>query len=129
VRELLRFQRLLVRRFAETPASLDIKLERDGRRVLLTPAAYDLVERARRILDDLDAAETALRASTTTVEGVVRIGAFPSAAVRLVVPARALAICHPGCPGRASTKPTPTTASRCSAPAGSTCSSPTTTIC
>jgi DNA-binding transcriptional LysR family regulator len=72
-------------------------LERDGRRVLLTPAAHDLVERARRILDDLDAAETALRASTTTVEGVVRIGAFPSAAVRLVVPAaHALAICHPG---------------------------------
>jgi DNA-binding transcriptional LysR family regulator len=74
-----------------------VLLERDGRRVLLTPAAHDLVERARRILDDLDAAEAALHASASTVEGTIRIGAFPSAAVTLVVPAtRALTIRHPG---------------------------------
>jgi DNA-binding transcriptional LysR family regulator len=74
-----------------------VLFERSGRRLLLTPAAHDLVERARRILDDLDAAETALRASASTVQGVVRVGAFPSAAVKLVVPAaRALATRHPG---------------------------------
>ncbi|WP_163570297.1 LysR family transcriptional regulator [Fodinicola feengrottensis] len=63
-------------------------LERDGRRVLLlTPAARALVERGQRIVDDLDAAAAELHAARTTVEGEVRVGAFPSAATALVVPA------------------------------------------
>ena len=62
-------------------------LERDGRRVRLTPAARALVARADRILQELDAAEAELAAGHETVRGTVAIGAFPSAAVTLVVPA------------------------------------------
>src|SRR5258707_10899189 len=62
-------------------------LERDGRRVRLTPAARALVARADRILHELDAAEAELAAEHATVKGTVVIGAFPSAAARLAVPA------------------------------------------
>src|ERR1700761_8273953 len=62
-------------------------LERDGRRVRLTPAARTLVARADRILGELDAAEAELAAGHATVRGDVAIGAFPSAAVELVLPA------------------------------------------
>src|SRR5919107_2366629 len=62
-------------------------LERDGRRVRLTPAARGLVARADRVLAELDAAEAELAAEHQTVTGTVAIGAFPSAATRLVVPA------------------------------------------
>src|SRR4051795_7943110 len=62
-------------------------LERDGRRVRLTPAASQLVERADRVLAELDAAEHELAAQHERVHGSVVIGAFPSAAVSLVVPA------------------------------------------
>ncbi len=62
-------------------------LERDGRRVRLTPAAHQLVERADRVLAELDAAEHELAAQHEGVHGSVVIGAFPSAAVSLVVPA------------------------------------------
>src|SRR3954447_21399209 len=62
-------------------------LERDGRRVRLTPAASQLVERADRVLAELDAAEHELAAQHESVQGSVVIGAFPSAAVSLVVPA------------------------------------------
>jgi DNA-binding transcriptional LysR family regulator len=62
-------------------------LERDGRRVRLTPAARALVARADRILQELDAAEAELAAEHATVRGSVVIGAFPSAAARLVIPA------------------------------------------
>jgi DNA-binding transcriptional LysR family regulator len=71
-------------------------LERDGRRVRLTPAARDLVRRADRILQELDAAEAALAAEHETVKGALVIGAFPSAATALVVPAVGqLAVRHP----------------------------------
>jgi DNA-binding transcriptional LysR family regulator len=62
-------------------------LERDGRRVRLTPAAAGLVARADRVLDELDAAAAELAAEHGTVRGSVAIGAFPSAAGHLVVPA------------------------------------------
>jgi molybdate transport repressor ModE-like protein len=62
-------------------------LERDGRRVRLTPAAQGLVRRTERILAELDAAEAELAAEREVVRGDVVIGAFPSAAGRLVAPA------------------------------------------
>ena len=62
-------------------------LERDGRRVRLTPAARGLVARADRVLSELDAAEAELAAEHQAVRGDLVIGAFPSAAVGLVVPA------------------------------------------
>jgi DNA-binding transcriptional LysR family regulator len=62
-------------------------LERDGRRVRLTPAARALVERADRVLAELDAAEHELAAQHETVHGSVVIGSFPSAAAMIVVPA------------------------------------------
>jgi DNA-binding transcriptional LysR family regulator len=62
-------------------------LERDGRRVRLTPAARGLVARTDRALAELDAAEAELAAEHQAVRGTVVIGAFPSAAAGLVVPA------------------------------------------
>jgi DNA-binding transcriptional LysR family regulator len=62
-------------------------LERDGRRVRLTPAARGLVVRTDRVLAELDAAEAELAAEHATVRGTVVIGAFPSAAAGLVAPA------------------------------------------
>jgi DNA-binding transcriptional LysR family regulator len=62
-------------------------LERDGRRVRLTPAARGLVARTDRVLAELDAAEAELAAAHGTVRGTVTIGAFPSAAAGLVAPA------------------------------------------
>jgi len=62
-------------------------LERDGRRVRLTPAAHGLVAATDRVLAELDAAEAALAAEHESVRGEVVIGSFPSAAAGLVVPA------------------------------------------
>ena len=71
-------------------------LERDGRRVRLTPAAHGLVATTDRVLAELDAAEAELAAEHETVRGEIVIGAFPSAAAGLVVPAVAeLAGRHP----------------------------------
>src|SRR5918992_3421283 len=62
-------------------------LERDGRRVRLTSAARGLVARTDRVLAELDAAAAELAAEHGVVGGSVVIGAFPSAATGLVVPA------------------------------------------
>ena len=62
-------------------------LERDGRRVRLTPAAHGLVARTDQVLAELDAAEAELAAEDQAVRGNIVIGAFPSAAAGLVVPA------------------------------------------
>jgi DNA-binding transcriptional LysR family regulator len=70
------------------PRSISL-LERDGRRVRLTPAARSLVARTDRVLAELDAAEAELAAEHETVRGTIVIGAFPSAAAGLVVPALA----------------------------------------
>src|SRR3954453_2022299 len=62
-------------------------LERDGRRVRLTPAATQLVERADRVLAELEAAEQELAAPHDRVHGTGVIGGFPSAPASIVVPA------------------------------------------
>jgi DNA-binding transcriptional LysR family regulator len=62
-------------------------LERDGRHVRLTPAAHALAACADRVLEELDAAEAELAAEQRTVRGDIVIGAFPSAAVGVVIPA------------------------------------------
>jgi DNA-binding transcriptional LysR family regulator len=62
-------------------------LERDGRRVRLAPAAHALVARTERVFAELDAAAAELAASHGAVSGELTIGAFPSAAAHLVVPA------------------------------------------
>jgi DNA-binding transcriptional LysR family regulator len=62
-------------------------LERDGRRVRLSPAARGLVARTDRVLAELDAAEAELAAEHGSVRGRLVVGAFPSAAAALVVPA------------------------------------------
>jgi DNA-binding transcriptional LysR family regulator len=64
-------------------------LERDGRRVRLTPAAHGLAARADRVLAELDAAEAELAAEHAAVRGAVVAGTFPSAGAGLVVPALA----------------------------------------
>jgi DNA-binding transcriptional LysR family regulator len=62
-------------------------LERDGRRVRLTPAARALTARTEHVLEELDAAEAELAAEQQTVRGEIVIGSFPSAAVAIVIPA------------------------------------------
>jgi DNA-binding transcriptional LysR family regulator len=71
-------------------------LERDGRRVRLTEPAHRLVARTERAIAELDAAEADLAAEQGAVRGEVVVGAFPTAAARLLLPAvRALADRHP----------------------------------
>jgi DNA-binding transcriptional LysR family regulator len=59
-------------------------LIRDGRHLALTEAARVLVARAERILAELERAEAEIAALSTSVSGLVRIGAFPTAASSLV---------------------------------------------
>ena len=59
-------------------------LERQGRRVALTPAARLLVGRTERVLAELEAAEAELAAGNGDVRGSVRLAAFPTAASTLV---------------------------------------------
>ena len=99
-------------------------LERDGRRVRLTPAAHGLVAATDRVLAELDAAEAELAAEHETVRGEIVIGAFPSAAAGLVVPAVAELDGSIPSWSAPSASTSPRTASRCCARARSTCSSP-----
>jgi DNA-binding transcriptional LysR family regulator len=69
-------------------------LERQGRRVALTPAARLLVGRTERVLAELEAAEAELAAGE--VRGTVRLTAFPTAAATIVPRAMArFAADHP----------------------------------
>jgi DNA-binding transcriptional LysR family regulator len=71
-------------------------LERQGRRVALTPAARLLVGRTERVLAELEAAEAELAAGDGDVRGSVRLAAFPTAAATLVPRAMAtFAARHP----------------------------------
>jgi len=71
-------------------------LERDGRRVRLTPVAAALVARTDRVLAELDAAEAELAAEGKSVRGELKIGAFPSVGAAVVAPAIAeLSSRHP----------------------------------
>lgn len=58
---------------------LDIALfERAPRRVMLTPAGRDIVDRARRILGDVEQIKEAARRSRDPEAGTVRLGLFPT---------------------------------------------------
>lgn len=59
-------------------------LIRDGRRLVLTEAARVLVEHTERLLADLEAAEAGVAELSSTVQGVLTIAAFPTAARALV---------------------------------------------
>jgi DNA-binding transcriptional LysR family regulator len=72
-------------------------LERAARSVRLTHAGEVLVERARVILSDLEAAEQAVLASGTAGHGRLRVAAFATATTRFVAAALgALRRRHPG---------------------------------
>lgn len=60
---------------------------RDGRRLVLTQAAHVLVEHTERVLADLETAQASVAALSGSVQGVVRLGAFPTAASALAAPA------------------------------------------
>ena len=72
-------------------------LERTGRRVALTPAGAALAEHTEAVLALLEQASAALAAARTSLVGVLRIGAFPSA-VRTILPPALVALGrdHPG---------------------------------
>jgi LysR family hydrogen peroxide-inducible transcriptional activator len=64
---------------AELESSLGVRMfERDRRRVLLTDAGRDLVERARRILADADALREAAKRAGDPLSGSIRIGIIPT---------------------------------------------------
>lgn len=62
-------------------------LERVGRGVRLTDAGRTLAAHALAILEAVDAAESDLAAAAVEARGRLRVGAFQSAALRLLVPA------------------------------------------
>src|SRR5215212_3797955 len=71
-------------------------LERVGRGVRLTDAALGLVEHTEAVLARLEQAEAELAADSGEVQGVVRVGAFQTAARALVAPIlRPLADAYP----------------------------------
>lgn len=60
---------------------------REGRRLVLTEAAVVLVEHTEQVLADLEHARASVAALGSTVHGVLRLAAFPSAARALAAPA------------------------------------------
>lgn len=71
-------------------------VERSGRGVILTPAGQVLAAHAKDILGAVEQATAGLAALRHGVSGVVRVGAFASAAGALVAPAAARAMAkHP----------------------------------
>lgn len=72
-------------------------LERNGRRVSLTPAGRNLVGHADAVLDRLEQARAELASAREGLGGPLRIGTFPSAARTIVASALAeLTRQHPG---------------------------------
>lgn len=59
-------------------------LERDRRRVMLTPAGRDAVERAQRILREVGEMKEAARRAGAVEAGTLRLGAFPTLAPYLL---------------------------------------------
>ena len=53
-------------------------VERAPRKVMLTPAGIDMVQRARRILADVDAMKASARRSRDPAAGSLRLGVFPT---------------------------------------------------
>jgi DNA-binding transcriptional LysR family regulator len=62
-------------------------LERAGRKVALTPAGVVLAQYAESILATLEEASAALAATRAALTGLLRVGAFPSAARTVLPPA------------------------------------------
>jgi LysR family hydrogen peroxide-inducible transcriptional activator len=82
---------------AQLEGALGVRLfERDRRRVLLTPAGEDLIERARRVLVDADDLVDAARRLGDPLAGTISIGVIPTVSPYLL-PAAAPAIrrAHP----------------------------------
>jgi DNA-binding transcriptional LysR family regulator len=72
-------QPALSRQIARLEAELGVPLvTRTTRQVMLTPAGARLVERARRALDEIDAAAADVRRAAGLVEGSVTIGVTPT---------------------------------------------------
>ncbi len=61
-----------------------ILLERDRRRVLLTPVGAEVVQRAARVLSELDDLVQAATAHSEPLAGVLRLGVIPTVAPYLV---------------------------------------------
>src|SRR5947209_2136476 len=71
-------------------------VEPTGRKLQLTGAGLALVQHAEVVLDQLEKAETELRALAAGETGVVTVGAFPTAINGLIIPAmRALRASRP----------------------------------
>ena len=71
-------------------------VERSGRGVILTPAGQVLAAHAKDILGAIEHAVAGLAAVRQGISGIVRVGAFPSAAGALVAPAAGRAVAkHP----------------------------------
>ena len=69
----------------ELESLLDLQIfERGGRRVLVTPAGADLVERARGILVDVDELVEAARVAQRPLCGTLRVGVIPTGAPYLL---------------------------------------------
>jgi LysR family hydrogen peroxide-inducible transcriptional activator len=63
----------------ELESLLDLQIfERDSRRVLVTPAGEELVERARRILVEVDELVEAARLAQRPLSGTLRLGVIPT---------------------------------------------------
>jgi LysR family hydrogen peroxide-inducible transcriptional activator len=66
---------------AQLEGALGVRLfERDRRRVLLTPAGSELVERARRLLVDADQLVDAAKRAADALSGMLRVGVIPTIA-------------------------------------------------
>lgn len=72
-------------------------LLKDGRTLILTDAAKVLVTHANRIFAELEAAQAGVAALAGRVGGVIKLGAFPTAASSLVP--TAIAACRAAAPG------------------------------
>lgn len=72
-------QPALSAQLAELEAALGVRVfERDRRRVLLTPAGSDIVDRAQRLLADADALTETARRATDPLAGKLRLGIIPT---------------------------------------------------
>ncbi|WP_183720358.1 LysR family transcriptional regulator [Rhizobium sp. BK060] len=59
-------------------------VERRGRGVVMTPAGYQLVQRAERILIEVEAAKADIAELKSVVSGELRVAAFPSVAAAVI---------------------------------------------
>ena len=78
---------VVTRLVADLEAHLGARLlQRSTRRLALTEAGQDYLDRVRHILQDIDEADAAVSAQTREPEGVLRLQATPALASHLVAP-------------------------------------------